>query len=105
MKVHAFTTDAIAAPQRICARLHEESDAYPNLRLNPKWRVIECKGHLQWILQYQCGHREGRPTWRIRSFCTSRAGLPRCVGEHAGPVDSRVLDALRALPERIPKHA
>lgn len=66
--------------------------------LNSRWRVVECAGGIQWILQY-CG---GPNSWRSRYFCRTREGLILCVREHAGEIDGVALVRLLRLPERAP---
>jgi len=90
-------------PNRVSTASREEADDYGNIvcRLNPHWRVIVCRDHLQWILQHQRGQKEGAPTWRSRSFCPSRIEIVRCVREHCGLVDAAALGVLYALPAHI----
>ena len=84
-------------------RPREESDDYPRVvaRLNDRWRVIECAGGIQWVLQRTAGRRHGRPRWDGRSFCCTREALIGCVREHAGEIDGLALAVLLRLPERI----
>jgi hypothetical protein len=80
----------------------EESSSYPAVAvLNPKWRVIECRGRGQWILQGRRGQRHGRPRWEGRSFCSTREALVRCARLHAGDIAPDALVVLLRLPARI----
>jgi hypothetical protein len=62
------------------------------------WRIVS--DELQWLLQ----HREGN-RWNNRSYCCTRAGLLRCVGEYCGEVDAEALAQVRALPDWHPDRA
>jgi hypothetical protein len=89
--------------------MHQESsDNYGRVvsRLNPRWRVIECRHGLQWILQYRAS-AETYPTsdWKGRSFCRTSEALRRCTREHAGSIDPAAAACLAALPEWIEKAA
>ena len=70
--------------------------------LNDRWRVIECRDGIQWILQRQDAARSlhGAP-WRGRSYCRTRAALIRDVGRHAGEISPAAMAILEALPERL----
>ena len=76
----------------------EESDIYPHViaTLNPRWRVIVCKGGIQWILQCRRG-----PRWGGYSFCRTREALVRCARAQAGEIAADALVILLSLPERI----
>ena len=45
--------------------------------LNRRWRVIECRDGIQWILQRRAGLRHGQPRWDGRCYCRTREGLMR----------------------------
>jgi hypothetical protein len=75
------------APRRLPRHSNsEESDNYRAVVsvLNDRWRVIECRDDIQWILQIRRGHRDGSPIWRGISFCRTRESLERCVRERCG---------------------
>jgi hypothetical protein len=75
----------------------EKSDAYPAIAvLNHHWRVIECAGGIQWILQRRRGDR-----WRSYWFCRTREALLRGAREHAAPIDGVAPAVLLRLPEWI----
>jgi hypothetical protein len=78
----------------------EERDDYPTIAiLNDHWRVIACKGSIQWILQKSSGPDH----WRGRSYCRTRAALVRCVREKVGQVRGDALVILLRLSERFPE--
>ena len=79
-------------------RAEENSDDRPVIAvLNDRWRVVECPGGIQWILQY----RSGPTLWEGRYFCRSREGLLQCVREHAGEIGGDALVFLLRLPTWI----
>lgn len=79
----------------------ESDDAYQPVvtRLNERWRVIVCRGHIQWILQYRAS-KETAPGagWRGRSYCRSREALLRDVGYRAGEIGPGAIAMIEALP-------
>jgi hypothetical protein len=84
----------------------ESDEAYPNLRLNDRWRVIECRDRLQWILQARNrAETVARDVWRGQSYCRTREALIRCCDRYAGALDPAAVAALRGLPERYPVRA
>jgi hypothetical protein len=88
---------------RQAARLITESDEqYPRIiRLNDRWRVIECRDRQQWILQARNrAETVATDVWRGRSYCRTREALIRCCDRYAGALDPAALAALGALPER-----
>jgi hypothetical protein len=69
--------------------------------LNDKWRVIECRDGIQWILQSR-DTRKAHATgvWRGRSYCRTKEALLRCAS-HAGEINSSATAILAALPDWI----
>lgn len=85
------------------ATSHRESD--DNYRaviavLNDRWRVIECRDGIQWILQFVKKKRD-RQGWEGRSYCRTRAALIRVSSCHAGEISPAAVAVLEALPERL----
>ena len=84
-------------------REHGESgDTYDRVvvRLNEKWRVVECRAGIQWILQRRKSASDGGG-WSSRSFCRTSEALRRVAAEHAGAIDPEAQEALDRLPEWI----
>ena len=91
---------ASSAPRRFPApSTREESDDYQAVVavLNSRWRVIECRDGIQWIVQRRRGHRDGLPVWRGESFCRTKSALLQCIREKCGDVDLGVV----ALPDHF----
>jgi hypothetical protein len=86
------------------ARPAGESDqTYPNINLNDRWRVIECRDGIQWVLQARNrAETVASDVWRGRSYCRTRQALIRCCDQYAGAINPAAVAALEALPERFP---
>lgn len=82
---------------------NECADNYWRLvtRLNVRWRVIECRDGIQWILQHTDGERHGRTRWTGRSYCRTRDGLIRVCRANAGEIDATATAILENLPDWI----
>ena len=81
--------------------LNETDDDYPLVvaRLNDRWRVIDSKCGLQWILQ-QLNAGAGA-TWRGSAFCRTRDGLLSNIMERCGEVEESGLRTVERLPGRM----
>ena len=84
--------------------LPESHPHYPHIQLGPRWRVIECRDGIQWILQ---GRNQAETVagsdWRGRSYCRTRAALIRCCEALCGPLPN--LSQIEVLPDRFPSVA
>jgi hypothetical protein len=76
--------------------MNESYDDYPRIvaRLNDRWRVIECRDRVQWILQ----KHTGEDRWTGRSYCRTSEALRRCCLEERIEIDPAVLASLFELP-------
>ena len=84
--------------------MNKSADNYGRIvaQLNSRWRVIECRHLIQWILQYRASAETyATSRWVGRTYCRTRNGLLRCCREHAGAIDRTATEILAALPERI----
>ena len=70
------------------------------VRLNEKWRLVECRAGIQWIPQRRKSASDGGG-WSARSFCRTSEALRRVAAEHAGAIDPEAQKALDRLPEWI----
>jgi len=100
VREHAETPNA--AGRGVPAPSHRESDlTYPSLAtLSDKWRVINCKDDIQWIVQ----RREGQH-WRGVSFHLDRDVLIERALKFEPAASPEALAILRALPARHPDPA
>jgi hypothetical protein len=78
----------------------ESSDGYGRVVavLNPKWRVIECRDGIQWILQSRDSLKP-EVVWRGRSYCRTKEALLRVCALHAGEINPTAAAVLAALHE------
>src|SRR5262245_23488791 len=67
----------------LAAASNEEADNYRAVVaiLNPRWRIIECRNGIQWILQRSAGLRHGKTRWEGRCYCRTRECLLARVHE------------------------
>jgi len=84
--------------------LVETADDYDRIvaGLNARWRIVECRHGLQWILQARASTETyATSRWRNRSYCQTSEALRRCAREHAGALDPSAAAFVAALPEQI----
>jgi hypothetical protein len=83
------------------ASRNESDDNYYRIviRLNDRWRVIECRDGVQWILQYRAS-AETYPTafWKGRGYFRTREALIRSC-TCAGAISAAAAAILAALPD------
>lgn len=83
---------------------HESADDYHRVVavLNDRWRVIECRDGLQWILQRRnAPEKARRDDWRGQSYCRTRDALIRCACAYCGEAAPAAAAVLASLPDRI----
>jgi hypothetical protein len=68
------------------------------VRLNEKWRVVECRAGVQWILQRRKSASDGGG-WSSRSFCRTSEATRRLARQDAKPIDPETLVVLDRLRE------
>lgn len=83
----------------------ESDDGYQPVvaRLADRWRVIECRDGIQWILQY-CQNPLKTYTsadWRGQRYHRTRNGLIAACERSVPEIDPSALAILQSLPERI----
>ena len=81
---------------------HRERDthyAYVVVQLAPRYRVILCPQHLQWIFQEQEASHEA--PWRAQEYHTSRESLLKACGKRGLLSDPNVEAVLHALPDHV----
>ena len=79
----------------------ESSDGYGRVitNANSKWRVIECRDGIQWILQFRDSLKSEVSLWRGRSYCRTKEALLRVCALHAGKINPTAAAVLAALRE------
>jgi hypothetical protein len=86
------------------ANRNESAQSYSRLVavLNGKWRVIECRDDIQWILQSRNTQKSlSTGVWRAHSYCRTRETLLRVCAARAGKIDPTAAAVLAALPDWI----
>ena len=84
-------------------RERDDSFCQVVVQLAPRWRVIVCKDHLQWIIQKRSAEPIHRGVWRSQSYVTSRSSLIRLSASLELLSDHAVRATLDALPEQFSK--
>ena len=81
----------------------ERDDGFSQVvvQLAPRWRVIVCKDHLQWIIQKRTAEPLHAGVWRGVSYVTSRSSLIRLCASLELLSDDTVCATLYALPEQF----
>jgi hypothetical protein len=69
--------------------------------LNGKWRVIECRDGIQWILQSRDSLTAIVGVWRGCSYCRTKEALLRVCAAQVGKIDPTAAAVLAALPDWI----
>jgi hypothetical protein len=82
---------------------HETANNYLRIvaRLSERWRIIECKDQLQWILQKRDAQRAGQPRWTGYGYFRTRDALIRVSRALCERIDPATLAALASLPDRF----
>ena len=73
------------------------------LMISSKWRIIECRQGLQWIIQKCQGIRYGTTRWESKKYLLSREGLVKACQRLNLNLDSNSVVALKKLPKSIQK--
>ena len=89
-----------------CQSHRERDDNYSKviIQLAPRWRIIECRNALQWIIQNRSAKLLNRGHWLGVSYHTSRNKLIEVSTGLNLLSDVSMKDALAGLPGTISKH-
>jgi len=81
----------------------ERDDNYRKviIHLSPRWRIIECRNALQWIIQHRSAKPLNRGYWLGKSYLTSRNKLIEVSTSLNLLSDASMKDVLVGLPENI----
>ena len=84
----------------------ERDDSYSKviIQLTPRWRIIECRNALQWILQHRASKLLNQGHWFGVSYLTSSTKLIEVSTGLNLLSDASMKDVLADLPETISKH-
>jgi hypothetical protein len=86
---------------KLSNRERDDSFCQVVVQLAPRWRVIVCKDHLQWIIQKRTSEPLHRGEWRGHSYVTNRNSLIRLCASLELLSDHAVRATLDALPEQF----
>ena len=86
-----------------CHSHRERDDSYSKIiiQLAPRWRIIECRNALQWIIQHRSAKLLNRGHWLGVSYHTSRNKLIEVSTGLNLLSDASMKDVLAGLPETI----
>ena len=84
----------------------ERDDSYSKviIQLAPRWRIIECRNALQWVIQHRSAKPLNRGYWLGMSYLTSRNKLIEVSTGLNLLSDASIKDVLAGLPGTISKH-
>ena len=84
-----------------CQSHRERDDSYSKviIQLAPRWRIIECRNALQWIIQHRSSKLLNRGHWLSVSYHTSRNKLIEVSTRLNLLSDASMKDVLAGLPE------
>ena len=90
---------------KLSNRERDDSFCQVVVQLAPRWRVIVCKDHLQWIIQKRTAEPLHRGEWRGQSYVTSRNSLIRLCASLAcnvrlPPKYSKTVNAPQVLRQK-----
>jgi hypothetical protein len=86
-----------------CHSHRERDDNYSKVIIHPspRWRIIECRNALQWIIQHRSAKLLNRGHWLGVSYHTSRNKLIEVSTGLNLLSDASMKDVLAGLPETI----
>ena len=84
----------------------ERDDNYSKVIIQPapRWRIIECRNALQWIIQHRSSKLLNQGNWLGVSYHTSRNKLIEVSTGLNLLSDASIKDVLADLPETVSKH-
>ena len=84
----------------------ERDDNYSKVIIQPapRWRIIECRNALQWIIQHRSSKLLNQGNWLGVSYHTSKNKLIEVSIGLNLLSDASMKDMLAGLPETISKH-
>ncbi|MDB3878442.1 hypothetical protein N9311_01790 [Amylibacter sp.] len=86
-----------------CHSHRERDDGYSKVIIQPapRWRIIECRNALQWIIQHRSAKLLNRGHWLGVSYFTSRNKLIEVSTGLNLLSDASMKDVLAGLPETV----
>ena len=96
--------DGVAMSESHSHRERDDNYSKVIIQLAPRWRIIECRNALQWIIQHRSAKPLNRGYWLGVSYLTSRNKLIEVSTGLNLLSDVSMKDVLAGLPETISKH-
>ena len=101
---HLSIYDGVAMSESHSHRERDDSYSKVIIQLAPRWRIIECRNALQWIIQHRSSKLLNQGNWLGVSYLTSRNKLIEVSTGLNLLSDVSMKDALAGLPGTISKH-
>ena len=96
---HLSIYDGVAMSESHSHRERDDSYSKVIIKLAPRWRIIECRNALQWIIQHRSSKLLNRGHWLSVSYHTSRNKLIEVSTRLNLLSDASMKDVLAGLPE------
>ena len=101
---HLSIYDGVAMSESHSHRERDDNYSKVIIQLAPRWRIIECRNALQWIIQQRSSKLLNRGHWLGVSYHTSKNKLIEVSIGLNLLSDASIRDVLAGLPETISKH-
>jgi len=101
---HLSIYDGVDISESHSHRERDENYSKVIIQLAPRWRIIECRNALQWIIQHRSAKPLNRGYWLGVSYHTSRNKLIEVSTGLNLLSDASMKNVLNSLPETISKH-
>ena len=98
---HLSIYDGVAMSESHSHRERDDSYSKVIIQLASRWRIIECRNALQWIIQHRSSKLLNRGHWLGVSYHTSRNKLIEVSTDLNLLSDASMKDVLDSLPETI----
>ena len=101
---HLSIYDGVDISESHSHRERDENYSKVIIQLAPRWRIIECRNALQWVIQHRSAKPLNRGYWLGMSYITSRNKLIEGSTGLNLLSDVSMKDVLAGLTETISKH-
>ena len=96
---HLSIYDGVAMSESHSHRERDDNYSKVIIQLAPRWRIIECRNALQWIIQHRSSKLLNRGHWLGVSYHTSKNKLIEVSIGLNLLSDASIRDVLAGLPE------
>ena len=98
---HLSIYDGVAMSESHSHRERDDNYSKVIIQLAPRWRIIECRNALQWIIQLRSSKLLNQGYWLGVSYLTSRNKLIEVSTGLNLLSDASMKDVLAGLPETV----